>query len=199
MQKARIVLLSILAAVAYGIVHDQITVRLCIEYFTVAHPPIFHTTSPTLLAVCWGTVATFWVGMALGSLLAMVSQSQGSPPIPIARLSRGIFRLLAAMAICASLAGAAGYALARSGVVPFPAGLDSWIPAAHHDRFMAVWFAHNASYLSGFVGGGWWIFSLWRERGRPWVLSSLPRRPQEIARALGLVALLILILYWRLR
>jgi hypothetical protein len=28
-------------AVFYGIVHDQITVRICLEDFTVAHPAIF--------------------------------------------------------------------------------------------------------------------------------------------------------------
>ncbi len=68
MQKAKIVVFSIVAVVAYGIIHDQITVRLCLEYFTVAHPPLFPTRSPTLLAICWGTVATVWAGMAAGSL-----------------------------------------------------------------------------------------------------------------------------------
>ena len=199
MEKAKIVLLSVLAAVAYGILHDQITVRLCIEYFTVAHPPIFHTTSPTLLAICWGSVATVWVGIAMGSLLAMVSQSDGLLPVPLARLRTGILRLLATMAVCASLAGVAGYELARFAIVPFPAVLGRMIPPTHHERFMAAWFAHNTSYLVGFAGGGFWIFSLWRERGMPRVLSPLPRTPLAIARALILVVLIVLILYWRLR
>jgi len=37
MQAIRIVLLSIASAVAYGIVHDQITARICIEYFTIGY------------------------------------------------------------------------------------------------------------------------------------------------------------------
>jgi len=46
-----------------GIAHDEITVRVCAEYFTIAHPPLFPTASRTLLAACWGIAAT--VGLAL--------------------------------------------------------------------------------------------------------------------------------------
>lgn len=198
MQKTRIVLLSIAAAVAYGIVHDQITVRLCIEYFTVAHPPIFHTRSPTLLAVCWGAVATFWVGLALGSLLAMVTQSRGRPPVPLGRLARGMAVLLATMGVCAAGAGVAGFELTRHGVVTFPAGLVGWIPAAQQERFMAMWFAHNTSYLVGFVGGGGWIYRLWRERGCPRVLSPLPRTGMAWVRAAVLIIIIAAVLYYRL-
>jgi hypothetical protein len=45
----KIILASVAAAIIYGIVHDQITARICIEYFTVFHPPVFLTQSPTLL------------------------------------------------------------------------------------------------------------------------------------------------------
>jgi hypothetical protein len=37
-QAIAIILLSIASAVGYGIVHDQITARICIEYFTIGHP-----------------------------------------------------------------------------------------------------------------------------------------------------------------
>ena len=80
MKKLQIVLLSVLAACSYGVIHDQITARLCIEYFTVAHPPLFHTGSTTLLALCWGVSATAGIGAALGVVLAMVSQSDGPTP-----------------------------------------------------------------------------------------------------------------------
>jgi len=35
MEYIKIVLLAIAAAISYGILHDQITVRVCIEYFTI--------------------------------------------------------------------------------------------------------------------------------------------------------------------
>lgn len=83
MAKLKITLLSIVAAVTYGIVHDQFTARLCVEYFTVAHPRLIHTNSPTLLGFCWGTVATIGVGLLLGVVLALVSQSPKKVPVPV--------------------------------------------------------------------------------------------------------------------
>jgi len=62
----KIILLCLAAALVYRILHDQITARVCVEYFTVFHPPIFATHSPTLLALGWGVIATWWVGLLLG-------------------------------------------------------------------------------------------------------------------------------------
>lgn len=55
-----IIALALLAGITYGILHDQVTARVCVEYFTIGHPKIFPTTSPTLLAIGWGIVATWW-------------------------------------------------------------------------------------------------------------------------------------------
>lgn len=55
---AKIVFFCVLAAVVYGLLHDQVTAHLCVEYFSVAHPPVFHTGSPFLLALGWGVIAT---------------------------------------------------------------------------------------------------------------------------------------------
>jgi len=38
MEFLKIWLLCIVAAVIYGILHDQATARVCVEYFSVAHP-----------------------------------------------------------------------------------------------------------------------------------------------------------------
>ena len=196
-QKAKIILLSTVAAMGYGVVHDQITARLCVEYFTIAHPPLFHTTSPTLLGICWGIAATFGVGIVLGVVLGLVSQSEGPPSTPIPRLVRLIVCLLAIMAICASLAGLLGVELSRRSIVGFPAFLPATIPDSQHDRFMAVWFAHGASYLVGITGGVLVIVRIWRERGRPRVLTLYPRSRSEIIRALIVAAIAALILWFR--
>src|SRR3954471_15229661 len=82
---AAIILLCIVAAVMYGIVHDQITARVCVEYFTIGHPPIFNTDSPTLLGLGWGVVATWWGGVVLGIGLAIAARAGTSrPPWPVA-------------------------------------------------------------------------------------------------------------------
>jgi len=76
MQALAIIAMCVAMAVAYGIVHDQITVRICLEYFTVGHPPVFPTSDPTLLALGWGVIATWWVGLLLGILLACAARRE---------------------------------------------------------------------------------------------------------------------------
>ena len=65
MQFLAIVAVCVLAAVAYGIFHDQVTARVCVEYFTIGHEQIFGTDDPTLLGLAWGYWATWWVGVML--------------------------------------------------------------------------------------------------------------------------------------
>jgi hypothetical protein len=194
---AQIILLSILAASTYGIAHDEITVRLCIEYFTVAHPPLFHTTSPTLLALCWGVAATVGIGAALGVVLALVSQSRGAAPYSVARLGRSILVLLTVMGASAFTAGVVGYQLSRRGFISIPAGLAETIPAHQHHRFMAVWFAHGASYLVGLAGGALLCFRVWQARGRPSVISFFPHTRTAALRAALLAAVAAYILWIR--
>ena len=64
----------------YGVAHDLVTAHLSVEYFTVAHPPI-GTDDPFLLALVWGVLATWWVGVLLGVPLAAAARlGRASPP-----------------------------------------------------------------------------------------------------------------------
>ena len=74
MQSLKIAALCIAAAILYGIAHDLITTRVCVEYFTIGHPPIFQTNSPTVLAIGWGVLATWWVGAILAVPAVLVSR-----------------------------------------------------------------------------------------------------------------------------
>jgi hypothetical protein len=79
MESVKIVLLCIGAAVCYGIMHDQVTARVCVEYFTIGHPPVFKTDSPTLLALGWAIIATWWVGLILSVPTAVVLRVDSLP------------------------------------------------------------------------------------------------------------------------
>jgi hypothetical protein len=194
-ERAQIVLLSVVAACSYGVIHDQITARLCIEYFTIAHPPLFHTSSPTLLALCWGVAATAGLGAILGVVLALVSQSGGKDPYPVAQLARSILLLLITMGAGAFVAGIAGYELSNRGFVSIPASLAVAIPAHQHDYFMAVWFAHCTSYLLGLGGGALVCFRIWQRRGRPSIIPLYPRTRTASIRA-GCIAALAIFIIW---
>lgn len=166
MEMLKIVLLCILAAVVYGILHDQVTARVCVEYFTIGHPPVFDTDSPTLLAVGWGILATWWVGLLLGIPAALVSRLGSWPKYDAARLVHPIFGLLVVMACASLLAGIAGYFVAEAGGVWLNGRLASEVPAAKHTAFLADLWAHLAAYGVGFLGGsalcGWILFRRWR-------------------------------------
>lgn len=167
MKAIAIVALCIVSAVVYGIVHDQVTARVCVEYFTVGHPPVFDTTSPTLLGLGWGVIATWWAGLILGVPLAVAARTGSRPARNVRSLVRPIISLLAVMGLTAMLAGLVGYLLGRSGVVFLVEPLASKVPADRHTRFLADLWAHSASYLVGFVGGLVVIIRIWRSRREP--------------------------------
>ena len=166
MEFARIVFTCVVMAVLYGIIHDQITVRICLEYFSVFHPPIFPTNSPTLLALGWGVTATWWAGLLLGFLVALAAQAGRRPKLALRDLLKPMVALLLTMAGAAFLAGISGFILARRGLVTPPVWVASRLDAASHAGFIADLWAHTASYASAFGGGVILCGFVWRSRRR---------------------------------
>src|ERR1700691_299173 len=117
MQAVSIVGLCIASAVVYGILHDQVTARVCVEYFTIGHPQIFGTESPTLLGIGWGIIATWWVGLLLGVPLAVVARAGSRHKQSVVALVRPVARLHGVMAGCAFAAWIVGWLLASSDAV----------------------------------------------------------------------------------
>lgn len=151
MESLKIILLSIVAGILYGIVHDQITARICIEYFTIFHPKVIESRSPTLLGLTWGVLATWWAGAFLGTMLAIAARAGSRETLRSSDLALPITKLLTVMAISAFIAGCLGYAFARAGLV----SPSDWLalPRSRNAVFMADWWAHMASYGAAFVGG----------------------------------------------
>src|SRR5262245_4206019 len=164
MQFLAIVALCVSAAVTYGILHDQVTARVCVEYFTIGHPPIFDTDDPTLLGIGWGVLATWWVGALLGIMLAVAARAGSRPGRSAASLVRPVAWLLLLTAGCAFLAGLVGWALASAGAVVLVGPLADDVPPEKHVAFLADLWAHSASYLAGCVGGLVVAARVWRSR-----------------------------------
>jgi hypothetical protein len=137
-----------------------------VEYFTIGHPPIFHTEDPTLLAFGWGVIATWWMGLIL-SITAVIACRVGSlPKYDAAKLIRPVCVLLIVMAVASLIAGIAGYYAAKAGVIRLDGDLGSAIPPEKHVAFLADGAAHLTAYGVGFFGGIilsiWVLFRRWR-------------------------------------
>lgn len=203
MESLKIILLCIVAAIVYGILHDQVTARVCVEYFTIGHPPVFHTDNPTLLAFGWGVIATWWMGLILSIPAVLASRVGAWPKFRAADLIRPIACLLLVMAVSSLLAGIAGYFVARAGGVRLFGTIASRVPPAKHVVFLADGAAHLAAYGVGFFGG---LALCGRVRSRRRRLASRGDEPRQkncrmaylvtaarwTARLLGIVILLLI-------
>jgi hypothetical protein len=168
MEWIKIILLSVASAVVYGILHDQITARICVEYFTIGHPPAFGTTqNPTVLAFCWGVLATWWVGVLLGVPLAAVARLGSRPKLGARDVLKPILVLLAFVGLVALSMGIVGFVAAKTGGVWLLPDLAVRIPSEKHNLYLADLWAHSAAYVAAFVGGiagCAWIW--WKRRSR---------------------------------
>ncbi|MGB6874964.1 MAG: hypothetical protein WBD87_02920 [Candidatus Acidiferrales bacterium] len=151
-ESLKIILLAMAAAILYGVVHDQITIRVCPEYFTVAHPHIFRTSSLTLIALGWGVVATWWGGLAAGVAFALAARAGSSQKFTWRRFVRPALVLLLVMGASATLAGFIGHWMASTGQISSVQAWGLMLPANKQAAFMADVFAHVFSYLVGGIG-----------------------------------------------
>ena len=86
-------------------------------------------------------------------LVAVTARAGWRPKLPAGILIYPIGKLLLVMAGSALISGLAGYMLARHGVIAPPSLVAFNLRPSAHARFMADWWAHNASYAVGFLGG----------------------------------------------
>ena len=160
----RIIITSILAACLYGIIHDQVTARICVEYFTIGHPRLIDSDSPTVLGLFWGVVATWWVGLPMGIGLAIASRAGSRAKLTCSQLIRPIGLLLCGMFGVAILAGFIGYITSKTGVFSLRPPLSTRVPDDKHVAFLTVGWAHSGSYLAGMIGGIVLCISTWKRR-----------------------------------
>src|SRR5262245_53103789 len=163
-QSIAIIFLSVGAAIFDGIVHDQITARICVEYFTIGHPRLIDSDSPTVLGLFWGVVATWWVGLPLGIGLAVAARYGSRGKLDVRDLVRPVLILLGCMSVLAAIAGLVGFVTSKMGVFALVEPLASRVPKNKHTAFLADGWAHSASYLTGMVGGIVLCIVTWRRR-----------------------------------
>ncbi|MBL9085848.1 MAG: hypothetical protein JNM10_01785 [Planctomycetia bacterium] len=161
-----IVALCVGACVVYGVLHDQVTARIAIEHFTVLHPTIVDSTDPTVLALLWGVIATWWVGLFGGILLAVAARAGTRPKRGATTLLRPVALALVLTASCAAIGGFVGRALAGNGHLALLEPVRSRIPAERHLDVLTVIVVHNVSYVVGGIAFVTLAVLVWRSRER---------------------------------
>lgn len=160
----KVVGLSIALAVGYGLIQDQITIRICPEYFTVWHPNPLQIDNITLLALYWGVAATWWVGLILGVIIGAIASEGGMPRATFCEVRKRLVRLMLAAAVCTITAGivaeVTGFTVSPR--IAGPAILR--LNAAELHAFSVDWAAHNMAYLSAFMGAVVVAFLTWLSR-----------------------------------
>lgn len=165
-ESIQIVLLTIGGVVAYGLLMDQVTAHLCVEYFTLGHIDYWNLQDPTLLALEWGVIATWWAGLCASIPVALSARLFPQRPRLLAsHLLRPLLVILIGMAGMTLVAGVAGYFMARGGEVTLREPLASLVPPTQKVLFLADEWAHTAAYGSGALGCIVLCFWSWRKRG----------------------------------
>jgi hypothetical protein len=130
--------------------------------------------SPTLLAIGWGIIATWWFALPLGFALACAARLGARPKRSARKLVRPLLTLLCAMASLALVSGIAGYLLTRNQLVSLNPFVGEYIEPSKQAAFVADWWAHTASYFGGFIGAMVLCVWVWRSRSQPGISNETP-------------------------
>lgn len=137
----KIILFATGYAISYGVLHDQITVPVCRDYFCSDRVPhhrrlLLHLglnpeTLPSPIVACiWGTAATWWIGLILGIELSLISRvGSGLPKLSYKELLKPT-----------------AYLLGGIGVISMIAGLWGAFKHPHDRAFQFDAYAHSAGY-----------------------------------------------------
>src|SRR5262249_28697462 len=98
-------LLGIGVMSGYAILQDQVSARLCPEYFTVLHNPIPGLTDPTLLGVAWGFLGAWWGGALMGYFAGIAATAGRKPPLGPRELVRPMLVLVLAIGTATAMTG----------------------------------------------------------------------------------------------
>lgn len=183
MKKPGVFLLTLLIAVImaslYGILHDQITYTISHEYYTKFKFIQFGLTDEGLAPVTphqrtavtlVGVLATWWTGIFIGLGLGVAGIRIKDPRV----MFKAILQALGLVLVITIVAGIAGmlygrFYLARTGV-------DWWLPEdlIHKRDYITVGSIHNFSYLGGLLGLIAGIIFLNRKRKQSYSLGPYP-------------------------
>ncbi len=161
-----IVLAATLAAIGYGILHDQIVVRICVEACGSGRPPSIDPSDPELVALVRGVLATWWVGAVAGFVLAFAARAGSRPKLGALELALPMLSTLLASAVSGVAGGLLGAWLAARGAIEVAEELARLVPQNEHVDYLTDLWARGGSLVGGALASLAVCVRTWRRRGR---------------------------------
>lgn len=153
MTRFRAMLLGIGLMSGYGMIQDQVSARLCPEYFTHLHPPISGLADPTLLGFVWGFLGAWWGGAFLGYAAGLAATVGKKPPLPTSALVRPLLGVVLATGFVAAVTGVAVALHADALGVAVTATAADAVVTSRHQNLLTVSCYHFAAYVTATVAG----------------------------------------------
>ncbi|MBY0457148.1 MAG: hypothetical protein K2V38_07415 [Gemmataceae bacterium] len=162
----RFALLGLGFVVGYAILQDQISARLCPEYFTRLHNPIPGVTDPTLLGVYWGFLGAWWGGVLVGYVAGLMATVGPRPKLTPRELVKPFALLVLGVATVTALTGLSVWRHGELFGLILDSGTAQVVPTKRHQELMTVACYHLVAYASSVVGGVALCAWVWAERRR---------------------------------
>ncbi|AWM38383.1 hypothetical protein GobsT_34830 [Gemmata obscuriglobus] len=181
----RFALLGFVAIVGYAVLQDQVSARLCPEYFTVLHRPIPGVTDPTLLGVCWGFLGGWWGGALLGYAAGLTATIGPRPKLAPWEILKPLALLIGGVAVVTALTGLSVWRHSEMLGVVLDPGMAEAVPPKRHRALFTVACYHFVAYASSAVGSVVlcvWVASERRTRARQEKETGLPDLPDDARR-----------------
>ena len=152
-----ILIASFVVVILFGIIHNQITIRLSPEFFTMVLPAHSWANGDNLtwLAIAWGITSTWWVGLIGGFVLTFFARIEDEPRIILSDLVRP-----ALIAIIVAILIEIMFGYWWSSFFRIYNDFDSGLSEATYEGLYLVSGLHGMSYLAGgvaFAGLAIWI------------------------------------------
>jgi hypothetical protein len=160
----RFAALGVIAGVSYGMLQDQVSARLCPEYFTLFHNPIQGLTNPTLLGLAWGFLATWWAGMLLGYIAGLFATLGSAPKLAPREIVVPLLILMGGIAATVAISGFSVWLNSENLRVSVDPEVGRMLPRQRHVSLLVVACYHLVAYASSFAGSLVLCVWIWRER-----------------------------------
>lgn len=148
--RARTMLLGGAAFGGYGVLQDQVSARLCPEYFTALHNSIPGVTDPTLLGLLWGLLAGVPGGLIAGYALGLAATVGRGPAWGPRRIVRP---LLAVVGFAGFVTAVTGWSVVRHlSLFEVRFGPVNGIPPERVPAAFVVACYHAAAYAASVAG-----------------------------------------------